>query len=155
MRRLIVLAVAVILITCTGCSSYRDIKINSAKVESLSPYGIRKADVDLAVEIDNPTVRVKLYDMEATLEHSGKVLGKITLDPFILKGRTVETYNLKGHMSLDKNLTLADLMVVLDKNFMDNCVVDFTVKGKVGGALTKTVTRNDVPLKKLLKYAEK
>ena len=155
MRRFIVLAVVVMLATLTGCSSYRDIKINSVKVESLSPYGLRGAEVGLAVEIDNPTIQVKLSDIEATVEYSGKVLGNVTLDPFIMKGRTVETYHLKGKVNLDQNLTLADLMFVLNKDFVDNCLVDFNVKGKIRGGLSKTVKRNDVPLKKLIEYAEK
>lgn len=154
MRRLIILAVAVMLVGLTGCSKYKDIKITSAVLENISPYGLRGAEVALAVEIDNPTVMAKISDIEAEVEYSGKVLGKVTLDPFTLKRKTVETYHLKGKLTFDQSLTLADLIMVLDKNFIENCLVDFTAKGTIRGGLSKTVTRNDVPLKKLLEYAE-
>lgn len=155
MRRLIVLVLAAMLVTFTGCGKFKEIKVNSVKMEKVSPYGLRGLNVGLAVEIDNPAVQIKLSDMEADIEYCGKVLGKVTVDPFTMKGRTVETYHLDATVTLAENVSLYDMLMVLDKNFMDKCLVDITVKGKLKGGLSKTITKNDVPLKKLMKYADK
>ena len=155
MRRLIVLVLAAMLVMFTGCGKFKDIKVNSVKVEKVSPYGLRGLDVALDVEVDNPSVQIKLSDMQADVEYCGKVLGKVTVDPFTMKGRSVETYHLKAKMILDEGLSFYDMLMLLDKNFMEKCLVDITVKGKLRGGLSKTVTKNDVPLKKLVEYADK
>ena len=147
--------VAAMLVSVTSCNKFKEIKVNDAKVTKLSPYGLRGLDVALAVEIDNPAPLVKLSDMEATVKYCGKVLGKVTLDPFTMNARSVETYNLKAKMQLDEKVTLYDMLMVLDKNFTENCVLDITAKGKLRGGISKTITQNDVPLKKLIKYGKK
>lgn len=156
MKRTVILTVVALLMCFTSCNKVRDIKINSAQVESLSPYGMRGADVGLAVEIDNPTIQIKLSEMEAVLKHSGKILGKVTVDPFTMKPRTVEMYHLQARMTLDESLTLFDLTMFLGEDVLEKCTVDITAKGKIKGGLSKTITRKDVPLKKLIdKYAGK
>ena len=57
-------------------------------------------------------------------------------------------------MNLDEDISLYDVLMLLDKKFIDNCTVDVTVKGKLRSGLSKTVTKKDLPVKKLLKYAE-
>lgn len=154
MRRIIVLTVAVMLVSLTGCGSFDEIKVNSAKVESLSPFGLKGVDLGLAVEIDNPAPQIKLSEMEATVKCSGKVLGKVTVDPFTMQAKSVETYKLKARMLLDEKVSLYDLMSLLDKKFVDKCFVDVTVKGKLRSGITKTIVENNIPLKKLIKYAD-
>ena len=154
MRRLIYLAVALIVVSLTGCGSFKEISVNSANVEKISPYGLKGVDVALAVEVDNPAPQIRLSDMEAILKCSGKVLGKVVVDPFTMKGRSVEIYHLNARMNLDEDISLYDVLMLLDKKFIDNCTVDVTVKGKLRSGLSKTVTKKDLPVKKLLKYAE-
>ena len=155
MRRLIVLVLAAMLMTFTGCGKFKEIKVNSVKMEKVSPYGLRGLNVGLAVEIDNPAGQIKLSDMEADVEYCGKVLGKVTVDPFTMKGRTLETYHLKTMVSLADDVSLFDMLMAIDRNFIDKCTVDITVKGKLKCGLSKTITKKDIPLKKLMNYADK
>ena len=155
MRRFMFLAVAVLLMSLTGCGNFKDIKVNSANIENISPYGLRGVDVAIAIEVDNPASQIKLSDMKAVLKYSGKVLGNVTVDPFTMKGRTAHTYHLKAKVKLDEDVSLYDMLMFLDKDYMDKCKVDITVKGKLRGGLSKTMTKKDIPLKKLLKYADK
>lgn len=154
MRRLIVLVLAAMLVTFTGCGKFKEIKVNSVKMEKVSPYGLRGLNVGLAVEIDNPAVQIKLSDMEANIEYCGKVLGKVTVDPFVLKARTVESYDIKARMALDQSVSLYEALMFLSKDFAQNCILDMTAKGSLRGGLSKTITEKDVPLKKLMEYAE-
>jgi hypothetical protein len=155
MRRFMFLAVAVLLMSLTGCGNFKDIKVNSANIEKISPYGLRGVDVAIAIEVDNPASQIKLSDMEATLKHSGKVIGKVTVDPFTMEGRSVENYHLQARMILDEGVSLYDMLMLLDEEALDKCMIDITVKGKLKGGLSKTITKNDVPLKKLMNYADK
>ena len=155
MRRLIILTLALMLVSLTSCGDFRDITVNSATIDAISPYGFRGLDVDLAVEIDNPASQLNLSDMEAVVKHSGKVLGTVTVAPFVLKGRTVQTYDMRASMTLDEKVSLLDLLMSLDSNFLDNCYIDVTVKGQLRVGVSKTITKNDIPLKKLINYADK
>jgi hypothetical protein len=56
-------------------------------------------------------------------------------------------------MALDESVSLLNLMMSLDSKFIDECIVDVTVKGQIPGGLSKTITLNDIPLKKLINYA--
>ena len=155
MRRHLILLLVAMIVIFTGCGKFNDIKVNSVKVEKVSPYGLRGLDVALDVEIDNPAVQIKLSDMEATVEYSGKVLGKMTVAPFTMKGRSVEKYDLQAKVVLDEGVSLYDMLMMLDQSFIEKCLVDITVTGKLKSGLSKTIKKNDVPLKKLMKYADK
>lgn len=155
MRRILALAGIIMLLCLTGCGKFKEIKVTSVKVEKVSPYGLRGLDVKLGVKIDNPAPQIKLSDMEAVVTYCGKVLGNVTVDPFTMKGRTTETYHLKAKMTLDKDVSLYDMLMFFDKNYMDKCLIDVTVKGQLKGGISKTITQKDIPLKKLIKNAKK
>lgn len=148
------LAVAVLLMSLTGCGNFKDIKVNSANIEKISPYGLRGVDIAFAIEVDNPASQIKLSDMEATLNHSGKVIGKVTVDPFTMKKRSVEVYHLNARVNLGDGVSLYDMVMLMDDKVLGECLVDVTAKGKLKSGLAKTITRKDIPLKKLLEYAE-
>jgi hypothetical protein len=57
-------------------------------------------------------------------------------------------------MSVDKGVSLYDALMFLDKNYMDKLLVDITVKGQLKVGISKTITKKDVPLKKLLENAK-
>lgn len=154
MRRFMLLAVAVLLMSLTGCGNFKDIKVNSANIEKISPYGLRGVDIAFAIEVDNPASQIKLSDMEATLNHSGKVIGKVTVDPFTMKKRSVEVYHLNARVNLGDGVSLYDMVMLMDDKVLGECLVDVTAKGKLKSGLAKTITRKDIPLKKLLEYAE-
>lgn len=154
MRRFMNLAIAVLMLGLTSCGNFKDIKVNSANIEKISPYGLRGVDVAFAVEVDNPASQIKLSDMEATLKHSGKVIGKVTVDPFTMKKRSVEVYHLNARVNLGEGVSLYDMVMLMDDKVLGECVVDVTAKGKLKSGLAKTITKKDIPLKKLLEYAE-
>jgi hypothetical protein len=154
MRRLAALLLAVMLVCFTGCNKFNKIKVNEVQIEKITPHGLRSIDIDLDVEVDNPAPWLKISDVEVVVRYCGKVLGKVTVDPFVLKARTVESYDIKARMALDQSVSLYEALMFLSKDFAQNCILDMTAKGSLRGGLSKTITEKDVPLKKLMEYAE-
>ena len=154
MRKLLVLALAVVMISVTGCGKFNDITVNDVKLGKVSPYGLRGVDVEVMVEIDNPAPTIKISDVEAVIKYCGKVLGKVTVDPFTMNGRAVVKYDLKSRVSLAENVSLYDMLMFLDNKFLENCHLDISMKGKLRCGLSKTIKEKDIPLKKLVEYAE-
>ena len=75
---------------CANLKKIREIKVNDVKVESIIPNGLKGVVLNMAVEVDNPASQLSLTDISAALEHSGKVLGRVVVDPFTLQGKSVD-----------------------------------------------------------------
>ena len=150
-RMLITALLAVFLtVGCADIKRLEDMKIDSVTVENLSPVGLRGLDLTLALNVDNPGAQVSLSEISALLEHSGKVLGKVAVDPFILQGKTAGTYHLKAGITLSEDATILDLAKLLDKKVLDEMLVDLSAVVRLRKGPSRKMEMNDIPLKKLI-----
>ena len=150
---LLVLAVAM---TCLcGCSKFKQIRPVSASVESIVPTGLRSVAAVVAVEIDNPAAQLALSEIEGVIYHSGKVFGRVALDPFILEARSLETYHLDAVLTLDGDISLLDLMSLLKGNVIEECTIDFYAKASLKGGVSKKLEFKQLPLKELYELVKK
>ena len=134
----------------TGCKSVKDIQVTSVDVESVSLKGMKGLDIFLKVGVDNPAKQVKISEIEGSLMHSGKVIGKLAMDPFILGARTADIYTLKANISLAKGAGFKELMLLAAPDGLDGCTVDFSAKATYGKVTTMPIKMKDIPLKELL-----
>ena len=139
-----------VMICLTGCKDVKDIKVNSVEVESISAKGFKSLDVFLKVEVDNPAKQVKVSEIEGSLKHSGKVIGKLAMDSFILGAKTFDVYTLKANVSLAEGAGLKELMSIATPGGLDDCTVDFSAKAAVGKSARVPIKFKNVPLKELL-----
>lgn len=151
--KLSLLFLAAMMMCLTGCNKIKQIRVTSCKVEAISPEGLRSLNVFLAVGIDNPALQIGLSEIDGSLKHSGKIIGKLGMDPFVLQARSAEIYHLRANLSLADGASLMDLMVLTDKEKLYECMVDVSVKATLKGGVSKTIRINDIPLKKLLEKA--
>ena len=134
----LVLALLCAAVMClAGCGDVRDIKVTSVDIENISLNGFRGADVDLAVGIDNPAFRVELSEIEGSLKLSGKVLGRMTMAPFVLHARSTEIYHLKTTATIEQGVTLMELMALTDMETLSKCTVDVSVRATLKEAFPK------------------
>lgn len=157
LKRYIFLLVAAICLLpgCANLKKLQEIRVNDVKVEGASPNGIRGLTLNLVVEVDNPASQVALTDISGALEHSGKVLGRVVVDPFTLQAQKVDKYHLKADVTLGEGATLLDIGKLADKNVINESVIDLSAKVKVGKGSPKNIKLNDLPLKKLLETVKK
>ena len=150
----ILIPVFTALIMClTGCSNIqkvKEIRVTSLMIEKISPAGLRGLDVYLAVGIDNPAFQIGLTEINGSLTHSGKVLGKVAVDPFTLQGKTADTYRLDVELSLAEGVNVLDLGVLLDKESLEKMTVDVSADVRIRKGKTRTMKINDLPVKKLI-----
>ena len=147
---------ALVLMSLTGCKKYENIRLVSGKVESLNMSGFRSADIVFSVKVDNPAGKIRIEDVNATLKHSGKVLGNVTVAPFTLNARTIAEYKVDAVVELEKGMGLMQLMNFMNINKLKECTVDLSARGKAAGIRVKKQYK-DVPVNKLLEeyYYEK
>ena len=142
--------VLAVMFCLTGCKDVKDIKVTSVEVESISARGLRSVDIFLKVGVDNPAKQVRVSEIEGSLVQSGKVIGKLAMDPFVLLARSSETYTLKANVSLAKGAGLKDLMLLADQKGLNECTVDISAKAAYGKGAPMPVKMKNIPLKELL-----
>ena len=150
--KLFVLAlVSVLLVTgCADIKRLKNLEVESVAVENFRPRGLRGATVTLLVEVDNPGALFSLSEISADVEHSGKVLGKVAVDPFTIQGKTLDTYRLNAELSLAEGVSVLDLGKLLEKKSLEKMTVDVSADVRIKKGKVRTVKVNDLPLKKLI-----
>ena len=134
----------------SGCGDIRDLEVTSVEIESIAPNGLRGVNVWLAVGIDNPAFQVGLSEIEGSLKLSGKVLGRMTMDPFTLRARSAEIYHFRASLNIEQEVTLMEILSLIDKETLNQCMVDVSVKATLKGGVSKRLKFNDIPLTDLL-----
>ena len=141
------------LLMLAGCADIKRLKgmeVESVSLENFRPRGLRGATVTLLVEVDNPGAQVSLSEISADVEHSGKVLGKVAVDPFTLQGKTTDTYRLEAELTLAEGVNVFELGKLLDKKALEKMTVDVSADVRIRKGKIRTMKINDLPVKKLI-----
>ena len=149
-HNILVFIVSVMAISLTGCGRVKDITVTSVKLESIAPQGLKGINVYLAVGIDNPAFQIGLEDIHGALIHSGKVLGRMTMDPMVLQRRSAEIYHVKAFVSLGEDARLRDLLMLTDMAKLNECTIDVSATPRLKSGLGAPLTIKDISVKKLL-----
>ena len=152
---ILLFAVVFCLSGCADLKKIKEIEADNFRVEAVSPNGLRGLTVNFVVEVDNPASQLSFSEVTGTLERSGKVLGRVEVDPFTLQGKTVDQYHLKADVALGEGASILELGKLIDKNALNESTVDINAKVKIRNGAPKKVKLNDVPLKELLNTVKK
>ena len=150
---MLILLLSVMLLALSGCKSVRNVKnisVSSVKVEAIAPQGLQGINVFLAIGVDNPAMQITLENINGALKYSGKVLGRVSVDPFTLQARSADIYHLRAFVTLGEDATLKDLLMLTDMTKLQECMVDVSVTPRLKGGLGAPINLKDIPLKKLL-----
>ena len=142
------IALCVMLTMLAGCNKYKDIEITGGKIESVSMTGLRSVNLGLAVGINNPRGKIDVRQVDGVVMHFGKVIGRVTLDPFVVEKKSTGNYHLKAVFALDENMGLRQIMQFVNIDKLYECTVDIQVKAHSAGVAVQKKYKN-VPLKEL------
>lgn len=148
--------IAVLLFCVGGCRNIervKDIRVTSVHLDAVSPQGFTALNVFFSVGVDNPAFQIGLEDIEGSLKHSGKVLGRLAMDPFVLQARSAEIYHLRAEVKKGESASWSDVLKLADTNVLNECQVDISLKARFKNGVTAPIRINDIPLKKLLEKA--
>ena len=148
--KLLIIILSAFVLTFTGCKNVRNVEITSVKVEAIAPQGLTGMNIFLAVGVDNPAFQVGFEDVKGVLKHSGKVLGRLSMDPFTVQGKSAEIYHLKALLTLGEDATLKDLLKLMDAAVLNECMIDVSLKARLKNSVAAPIEIKDIPLKKLL-----
>lgn len=149
-RYIVLLAILCLMLSClSGCSKYKQIKVTGGKIDSIAMVGLRTINLTLTVGIDNPAGKLDVREAEGELIHFGKVIGKVTLNPFIVNEKSSRNHKLTAKVEVSPQVALRELMTFMDMNKLYESNVNIHIKGYVAGMPVKKNIK-EMPLKKLL-----
>ncbi len=151
----------VILLVCSavlilaGCGNVKDIRPTSFHVESVAPKGLYAAEIDFKLGIHNPSLQVTLSDIFAEVTVYGKVIGNVSVAPFVMEAKSDKIYDMKALVALNKGSSILNLIPLLkDPEALKNSFVNVRVKASLKGGLSKELKWDGLPVEKLMKLAQ-
>lgn len=147
MKRVIaVLAFAALFLT--SCASYKDIKVTSVEVVSLSPNGLKEVDALIRVGIDNPIISFAVKDVEGILRDGDTPVAYFITDQLTVDGKTTKVYDIpvKGRLSEDSNIM--KLLEIATRRDFSSLKADVQARVSLRNGIGKTININDIPIAK-------
>lgn len=132
------------LLLCS-CSSYRDIKILDVQLEKIS-VNASPFIMDVAVEIDNPSIGLDLTDISATIHFEDRQVLMVQCEDFKLKGHSRQVYHLELKASLAPGFNLFSALQILQSSKLEDAQLDVRASARdfLGIKHTKEVKNLDL-----------
>ena len=145
MRIFSALAVVAVMLL-TGCSGYKDIRVDSCRLESISPVGLKALDAGFSVSVDNPVKEILISDIDGTVYYDGGEFGHFEAPPVTVPGKSVSDVRVDVRAALSKSLTLMQVMSMATAFDPSEFTVDISLTVKVKGGLKKKVELKGLPV---------
>lgn len=151
MRRImLILSAAVMLLT--GCTDYRQVRVEEVSLDSFRFKGTSSAVITLEVKVDNPTARtISVESVDAVLLREGKEFVRFTLQEAVHAAPGTES-----DVLLPVNASVLDPVAIITAglNFSSWNLEDYVIDGRMtmcaDGKMRKTVRLREVPLKDIV-----
>ena len=147
-RKILPLAMSLLLVAA-GCSKVDDIKINSCKIESFSPKGLRAANAVLAIEVDNPVFAFRISDIEGVIKYKGEDFATFIADGLSVDRKSVKVYELPCEASLAEGVSFLNFLSAAGRMSLKGFTTDIKAKVKMKNGLGKTLEFKDLKLDEL------
>lgn len=151
MRRIVLLLAAVVLLL-SGCTDYRQIRIDGVTPGSFRFNGTSSATVELKVQVDNPTAHtVSVESVDAVLLREGREFVRFSLEDKVSAAPSTEST-----VSLPVRASVLDPVGIISAGLdfkswrLEDFVVDGSVVLSLDGKMKKTVRLRKVPLKDIV-----
>ncbi len=137
-----------------GCRDYRDIRVTSCSIESLSPHGLRSAGIALCVGVSNPAREIRLSDMEGTVRLGGEALGTFNAEPVVIPAKSFSEVDVDAQVHADASMSFMQAISLFSRLDPKECTVDISLTVKIKGGLRKRLSFKNVPVMDFLRKVE-
>ena len=100
-------------------------------------------------------MQIALSDIFAEVMLDGKVVGNLSLAPFVMEAKSDNIYDMNALVALNKGFSIINLLPMLqDHEALKNAYINVKVKATLKSGLSKNLECNEIPVEELLKLAE-
>lgn len=151
----LLLLVCVAIMSLVSCNKIREIRPTSFELVSVSPKGFYSADVDFRLGIHNPALQIGFSDIFAEVVLNGKVIGNVSVAPFVMEAKSDKVYDINALLALNKGTSVLNLIPLLKSpDVMKNAHINLRVRATLKNGISKELVWNEVPVEKLIKLVE-
>lgn len=151
----LLLLVCVAIMSLVSCNKIREIRPTSFELVSVSPKGFYSADVDFRLGIHNPALQIGFSDIFAEVVLNGKVIGNVSVAPFVMEAKSDKVYDMNALLALNKGTSVLNLIPLLKSpDAMKNAHINLRVRATLKNGISKELVWNEVPVEKLIKLVE-
>ena len=151
----LLLLVCVAIMSLVSCNKIREIRPTSFELVSVSPKGFYSADVDFKLGIHNPALQIGFSDIFAEVVLNGKVIGNVSVAPFVMEAKSDNVYDMNALLALNKGTSVLNLIPLLKSpDAMKNAHINLRVRATLKNGISKELVWNEVPVEKLIKLVE-
>ena len=149
-RRLVlpVLAAAFLLPACSG---YKDIRVDSCRLESISPSGFKAVDAGFSMQVSNPVKELVFSDIAGTVYFDGEELGNFEAPDVTVPGKSVSDVHVELTATLSRSFNIMQLMSMVSGMNPDKFTLDVSMKIRVKGGISRKIRIEDVPVESLFR----
>lgn len=133
---------------CCGIKKLKELKVESYRLESVSPKGFTAVDADLLLEVNNPGSEFSVNSLECLVYRSGQPFCVLTSDDFSVLGKQVSSCRLPLHARLSPGVNIMTFLEVF-KGSLDDFTVDVKLEMKIKGGPKMKVSEQGIPFKDL------
>ena len=151
----LLLLVCVAIMSLVSCNKIREIRPTSFELVSVSPKGFYSADVDFRLGVHNPALQIGFSDIFAEVVLNGKVIGNVSVAPFVMEAKSDKVYDMNALLALNKGTSVLNLIPLLKSpDAMKNAHINLRVRATLKNGISKELVWNEVPVEKLIKLVE-
>lgn len=119
--------------SCSGMRQVRNIRFTSFRIASFQPRGLRSADLALKVGVSNPGNDLIVRDLSGLIKKNGKAIARLVGDQYLIYGPRVDEYVVPCSLSLEKGVSVLDLIGMIGEGDFSAYTIDVTAKLVSGG----------------------
>lgn len=133
---------------CCGIKKLQELKIESYRLESVSPKGFTAVDADLVLTVDNPGNEFSVKALECLVYRSGRPFCVLTSDDISVLGKQESVCRLPLHAKLSAGVNIMTFLELLQGS-LDDFTVDVNLEIKIKGGPKLKVSEKGIPFKDL------
>lgn len=154
MKRILpILMLCTLLMNACSCSvsNFKDIKVKSFDVVSITPAGLSAVDAVVDVEVDNPAIDFAISRATGVLRYNGDECLTVTATDMVqVEGKSDKVYRVPLHGVLADNFNPFSFLTLLKSRDMTPFTVDVSAYAALRGGIGKELEFKGLPLSKLL-----
>ena len=129
----------------TGCSkTYKDIRVTSFEVISITPKGLNQVDALVDIGVYNPIIGFEVSGLDGILKMDGKPCVDVTSERIVVNGKTEQVYRIPLHGSIVEGFNPLSLLSVTKDMDFSAFTADVSAKVSMRGGLGKNIAVKDI-----------
>lgn len=141
---------ALLLFVLTGCNSWKDFEIGSVSVQSITPRGLKAADMTIAAAVRNPGKAIQIDSISGVIRVADNPVIMLAAEEILIEsGDTECVFPVKG--TLQNGINIPAVLGTLTTGDTGALKMDIRAYARIVGTnFGKTIEYTDIPLVSLL-----